>query len=82
MQTINHCIQDANGVHARPAGVLAKTAAAFQARASLTFQDKCINAKRMLAIMTLGLQQGDAIRIDIEGEDEVQAAEAIRKVLI
>ena len=32
--------------------------------------------------MMLGLQQGDAIRIDIEGEDEVQAAEAIRKVLI
>lgn len=82
MQTINHCIQAAEGVHARPAGVLAKTASAFQATVNLYFQDKCINAKRMLAIMTLGLQQGDAIRIEICGDDEVAAAEAIAKVLM
>lgn len=82
MQTINHCIQAAEGMHARPAGVLAKTASAFQSTVNLYFQDKCINAKRMLAIMTLGLQQGDAIRIDIEGEDEITAAEALTKVLI
>ena len=36
----------------------------------------------MLAIMTLGLQQGDTIRIDIEGEDEIAAAQALTKVLI
>ncbi len=82
MQTINHCIQAPEGVHARPAGVLAKTAAAFQSTVNLYFQDNCINAKRMLALMTLGLQQGDVIRIEIEGEDEVQAAQAIGKILI
>lgn len=82
MQTINHCIQAAEGVHARPAGVLAKTASTYQSTVNLYFQDKCINAKRMLAIMTLGLQQGDAIRIEICGDDEVAAAEAIAKVLM
>ncbi|MBO5663574.1 MAG: HPr family phosphocarrier protein [Bacteroidales bacterium] len=69
-------------MHARPAGVLAKTASAYQSTVNLHFQDKCINAKRMLAIMTLGLQQGDAIRIDIEGEDEIAATQALTKVLI
>ncbi len=82
MQTINHCIQAPEGMHARPAGVLAKTASTFQSDFRLYFNGQCINAKRMLSIMTLGLKQGDAIRIEIEGCDEMAAAQALTAVLV
>ena len=57
-------------MHARHAGLLAKEASRFQSEIMLTKGDRSANAKGILALMGLGIKQGDLVQIDIEGEDE------------
>jgi phosphotransferase system HPr (HPr) family protein len=72
------------GLHARPAAEFVKLAATFpcdiQVR-NLTTQGDPVNAKSILSVLTLGVNQGHRIQIDTDGEKENEALEAI-KVLI
>ncbi len=81
MNTFKHIIQDPLGMHARPAGLLARTAATFQSDIQLTAKGKTVNAKSIMSLMMLGLKSGDEMQFQLNGTDEVQAAEAIRAIL-
>jgi phosphocarrier protein len=61
--------------------LLVKTASAFRSSIILRHGDKEISAKKMIALMSLGLKQGDKLEIRIEGEDEEQAGQAMKKIL-
>lgn len=64
-----------NGMHARPAGELAKLVKGF-APVRITFRTaaKEVNAASMLALLSLGLKCGTEIEICAEGGDEAAAA--------
>ena len=47
MKTFNYTIQDALGIHARPAGILVKQAAGYQSDVKITKGDKTADAKRI-----------------------------------
>ncbi|MBQ9200849.1 MAG: HPr family phosphocarrier protein [Bacteroidales bacterium] len=81
MQTITHVIQDSLGIHARPAGLLVKTAAGFASDIRLTAKGKTVSLKSILGLMTLGLKQGDRMDITLDGPDEAEAAQALTAVL-
>lgn len=81
MVTIDHTIQDALGLHARPAGQLVKLAAGFKSDIHLTFGDKTVSAKKLFQVMGLGTKGGSTISVTVLGEDEREAAEAIRGYL-
>ncbi|HOF92961.1 MAG: HPr family phosphocarrier protein [Bacteroidales bacterium] len=81
MTSFTHTIADPLGIHARPAALLVKTASAFRSSIILRHGDKEISAKKMIALMSLGLKQGDKLEIRIEGEDEEQAGQAMKKIL-
>ena len=81
MTSFTHTIADPLGIHARPAALLVKTASAFRYSIVLRHGDKEISAKKMIALMSLGLKQGDKLEIRIEGEDEEQAGQAMKKIL-
>jgi len=81
MTSFTHTIADPLGIHARPAALLVKTASAFRSSIILRHGDKEISAKKMIALMSLGLKQGDKLEIRIEGEDEEQAGKAMKKIL-
>ncbi|HNZ80481.1 MAG: HPr family phosphocarrier protein [Bacteroidales bacterium] len=81
MTSFTHTIADPLGIHARPAALLVKTASAFRSSIVLRHGDKEISAKKMIALMSLGLKQGDKLEIRIEGEDEEQAGQAMKKIL-
>ena len=81
MTSFTHTIADPLGIHARPAALLVKTASAFRSSIVLRHGDKEISAKKMIALMSLGLKQGDKLEIRIEGEDEEQAGKAMKKIL-
>ncbi len=61
------------GLHARPASLLVQTAAQFQSKIRVQFDDKTANAKSMLGVMKLGASKGDTIVVRAEGEDAEQA---------
>jgi phosphotransferase system HPr (HPr) family protein len=65
------------GLHARPASLLVQTAAQFQSKIQVQFDDKTANAKSMLGVMKLGASQGDTILVRAEGEDAEQAIAAL-----
>ncbi len=53
-----------------------QTAAQFQSKIRVQFDDKTANAKSMLGVMKLGASKGDTIVVRAEGEDAEQAIAA------
>ena len=51
MTAFEYTITDSIGIHARPAGMLAKEAAKFKSKVFLHFGDKKADARRLIAIM-------------------------------
>ena len=68
------------GLHARPAALIAQTAAGFTCDIELTKDNITINAKSIMGVMMLAAEFGSTIRITANGSDETQAAEALEKL--
>ncbi|MDY4835809.1 MAG: HPr family phosphocarrier protein [Frisingicoccus sp.] len=77
MKEFNYVIQDEQGIHARPAGVLVKAANEFQSDIQIDKDGKKGDLKRIFGVMGLGIKKGDNIRVIIEGPDEETAAQKI-----
>ena len=81
MTRIEHVIKAPEGIHARPAGFLVKTVAAFDSEVRILFGEKSADGRKLFAIMKLGAKQGDAISVTAEGDDEDRAIAAIAEFL-
>ena len=81
MKEIKHIIKDPQGIHARPAGVLVKKAGEFSSKITLRNKGNQADAKRILAVMSLGAKSGEELDFLIEGEDESSAYEALVEFL-
>ena len=81
MQTFTYKINDALGIHARPAGLLVKCISSFPAATTISVNGKSADGKRLFALMGLGVKQNDEITVAVDGEREAEAAEAIKKFL-
>lgn len=79
MKQFDYVITDKEGIHARPAGELVKTAMRFQSKITLKKGEKSGDAKRIFAVMGLGAKQGEMLSVTVEGEDEEQAAAALEE---
>ncbi len=82
MKQFTYRIEDQNGIHARPAGLLAKKAAEYKSKITLIKDTKRADTRRIMMLMSLGIKCGDSIVLQIEGEDEELAANEIEKFLI
>jgi phosphocarrier protein HPr len=58
-----------SGLHARPAKVFAKAAAAATADVTVSKDGNEVNAKSVLSVLTLDCHHGDEITIRVEGDD-------------
>lgn len=81
MQSFEYTITDAQGVHARPAGMLVKEASKFTSDIKLSLNERSGDAKRLFSVMGMGIKCGDKITVSIEGADEADAAEGIKQFL-
>ena len=81
MNECQYVIKDEAGIHARPAGMLAKEAKNFKSKITLVGNGREADALRLMAVMSLGLKQGAEMTVRVEGEDEEQAAEAMKAFL-
>lgn len=79
MKEFKQVIMDPIGLHARPAGLLVKQAAAFNSKITLSCNGKSADAKKLLAIMGLGIKQGMEVTCQIEGNDEAAAFSSIQQ---
>lgn len=74
MKEFTYKITDPEGVHARPAGVLVKQASGFACDIKIVKDDREADAKRIMAVMSLGIKCGTEITVRCDGEGEEQAA--------
>lgn len=68
------------GMHARPAGRLVKLSKTFSSTIELCRGEQAVDVKHILAVMALGIKQGDTIRFTVSGEDEREAMEQIKEI--
>lgn len=82
MKEFTYVIKDALGIHARPAGMLAKTAKSFaDTTVTISANGKSVNAGQLMKLMGLGVKQGTEVTITCEGANEDAAAEGLKKFL-
>ena len=77
MKQFTYRIQDSAGLHARPAGALVNLAKQFSASVRVRANGKEADAKRLLALMSLGAVMGTELHFTATGEDEERAAVAL-----
>lgn len=70
------------GKEATPIAMLVQTASQFDSKTIIKKGDKAINAKSIMGMMSLGLFEGDEFVVEVEGDDEEMAADAIEKYLL
>ena len=70
MREFNYTITDEIGIHARPAGIIAKKAKEFAATTTITKDGKSAELRKLMAVMSLGIKHGDTVTITAEGADE------------
>lgn len=66
-------IENETGLHARPASMLVEEAENYEAQVQLIYDDQEINAKSIMGVMSLGINQSEEITIAADGEDEAEA---------
>ncbi len=72
-------LQNETGLHARPAGELAKIANTFKCNINIKANEKVASAKSILGIMALGIKAKTEVEIECDGEDEEKAMTEILK---
>ncbi|MDE7219377.1 MAG: HPr family phosphocarrier protein [Oscillospiraceae bacterium] len=71
MKKFEYVITDALGIHARPAGLLVKAAKALDSTIAIEkVGGKTAAATKLLAVMGMGIKQGDTVVVTAEGGDE------------
>ena len=78
MRTFTYTIKDELGIHARPAGMLAKTAKTLDSEITITLGEKSAVATKLMALMGMGVKCGNTITVTVSGGDE-EASEKVRK---
>ena len=73
-------IQIPSGLEARPVALLVQVASQFESDIYVV-EEKRVNAKSIMGMMTLGLTSGEDIMVSASGEDEQEAIANIEKYL-
>ena len=74
-------VQLASGLEARPVAVLVQVASQYESKIYVEIDNKQVNAKSIMGMMTLGLSTGESVVVSAEGTDEEAAIENIEKYL-
>ncbi|MBQ9760740.1 MAG: HPr family phosphocarrier protein [Clostridia bacterium] len=79
MVTFHYTVTDPVGIHARPAGLLAKKAKEFESEISIQKGEKSALAHKLMAVMGLCIKCGDTVTVSVSGADEARAAAELER---
>ena len=77
MKEFSYTVKDKIGIHARPAGLIVKLCKEFKSEIYIKKDEKEVKADKLIAIMSLGIKEGDTVTVFINGEDEAEAYRAV-----
>ena len=81
MKTSNVRVNLENGLDVRPVALLVQEASKYESTVYIQSGDKRVNAKSIMGMMSLGLNNGEELQIIAEGSDEEKAVEGIAQFL-
>ena len=70
MKEFKYVVTDAEGIHARPAGLLVKKAGECTSSVTSAKGETSADAKRIVGVMGLGVKTGVEVTITADGADE------------
>lgn len=69
------------GLFARPATFFIQKANEFKSSIWVEKDDRCVNAKSLLGVLSMGITDGTTISLIADGVDEAEALEALAKLV-
>ena len=80
MKTFEYIITDPVGLHARPAGSLVRKVKEYADHTVMISKgEKNVNALRLMALMQLGIRQGDTVTVSVEGDNEEETSQDLER---
>ena len=70
------------GIHARPATRLVNLAMSFHSEIDLSVNDKTVNLKSIMGLMSLGIYKGELIKVNVTGSDAEKAISSIADFIL
>lgn len=81
MVTKKMTIKIPTGLEARPVAVLVQIASQYESSIYIECEDKKVNAKSIMGMMSLGLAAGEEVVVTANGDDEEKAMENLESYL-
>ncbi len=78
----NITIQNSVGLHARPATFFIQKANSYKSSIWVEKEDRRVNAKSLLGVLSLGITKGATITLIADGADEVEALNGIEDLVV
>ena len=69
------------GLHARPATFFIQKANGYKSTIWVEKEDRKVNAKSLLGVLSLGIAQGMSIKLIAEGSDESEALDGLQELI-
>ena len=80
MKQFTYVITDSLGIHARPAGLLAKEARKYpDTEITVSRDGETVRAVQLMKLMAMGVKQGDCVTVCAQGASEAEAIGAMQR---
>ena len=77
----NVTIQNNVGLHARPATFFIQKANTYQSSVWVEKEDRRVNAKSLLGVLSLGITKGMTVSLIADGSDEKEAIDGLAELI-
>ena len=81
MTSVNVVIQNNVGLHARPATFFIQKANSYKSSIWVEKEDRRVNAKSLLGVLSLGIVKGMSITLIADGADETEALDGLAELI-
>ncbi len=79
MKQFEYTVKNEEGLHARPAGILAKEAKKYESKVTITNEcGKSAEVTKLIRVMALGVKNGQNVTVTVEGPDEETTFEEVK----
>ncbi len=81
MKTREVTIRNIVGLHARPATFFIQKANTYKSTITIEKDDKRVNAKSLLGVLSLGIVKGTTVTLTADGADEEAAIDGLSELI-
>ena len=74
-------VKNSQGLHARPAAMFVQIAARYNSSVTVERDGEKINGKSIMGILTLGVQPGAIVTLEVEGDDASEVFGELKALL-